>query len=569
MGKIFHNGFNERRRGFVIALSVLLVLASATTAFADWPSFQNTNQNNGVIGTQPPITTPSSISTLTLPSSGAWTGVDTESVISNGVSYTLYNGGNSQSSSGGARIQATTLSGGVDTWNTELFVNNMGDVRANNVSQLSTPCIVNNALYAAKTYYTSSISGISGWTLDGSSFGGTIPTGNHTLVYSGLTLPAAYRDMQIDTGVNTTSTGSALTADVTLGSYNLGTTSSFGGEFILYNENADTTLVPAGTYTLTIVIHNNTGGALTTNDIKFNISNWALYKLTNLTSKPPTIARVENGYGQANTPLSYDDDGNIYWGIYEGDRTYYQYTGSGTNHYPTTGGDDFYGAGAALVTISGTTGKYMVFGSDSGTMYVRSNTKFNSSGNDITTWPIGPGQIRSSVAYSASNSKVFFTGKLSPGALLWSITTSTLLDSAPNAQYNGIALASVSSSTPVVSANNIIYVGINYEFSNGYVIAYDISLNQLKYIFSGAPVQASPIVWSVTLPIANKMDYIYFTTNAPNGKGYCYSFAGQGNPLQKWSAGGTSGNPYAVQGFASDGGKLVYGDDGNRLYVMQ
>jgi hypothetical protein len=83
-------------------------------------------------------------------------------------------------------------------------------------------------------------------------------------------------------------------------------------------------------------------------------------------------------------------------------------------------------------------------------------------------------------------------------------------------------------------------------------------------IYSGDPVQASPIVYS-----GSYYDLIYFTTNSSTGKGYCYYYD-TNYPYSEpvWSAGGTSANPYAEQGFASDNGYLVYGDDANNLYIM-
>ena len=103
----------------------------------------------------------------------------------------------------------------------------------------------------------------------------------------------------------------------------------------------------------------------------------------------------------------------------------------------------------------------------------------------------------------------------------------------------------------------------------GSVEAYDLSLTPLGAVYSGDPVQASPIVYSTSRPA---MDYVYFTSNtsAPFGNvggGYCYSFNGTA-ANQEWVELGTSGNTYAVQGFSSDGNCLVYGDDGNYLYVM-
>jgi outer membrane protein assembly factor BamB len=62
-------------------------------------------------------------------------------------------------------------------------------------------------------------------------------------------------------------------------------------------------------------------------------------------------------------------------------------------------------------------------------------------------------------------------------------------------------------------------------------------------------------------------DYIYFTTNSSSGAGYCYSFDFV-TGTQMWSAAATSGNKYALQGFSAANQFLIYGDDGDYLYIV-
>ena len=128
-----------------------------------------------------------------------------------------------------------------------------------------------------------------------------------------------------------------------------------------------------------------------------------------------------------------------------------------------------------------------------------------------------------------------------------------------------------STTTPTLSDNGVLYAGVNgYDslFNGvGAVYAFDpATLTRLDTIYTGDQVQASSIVYSDTV---EQIDYVYFTTNSAQGAGFCYSYDAFGTIAQEWTAGGTSGNRYALQGFSSDGGYLVYGDDGNNLYFMK
>jgi hypothetical protein len=345
------------------------------------------------------------------------------------------------------------------------------------------------------------------------------------------------------------------------------------GTYYTYNGAA----IPAGTYTVTLNVTAaaNYGAAAT--QITLGRYDWAVYKITDPAGKP-ALSRIAHGEGQAGTPISYDAT-HIYWGVWGGTRSYYQFDTSSPPSAanpavftPNSGnGDDFYGAGAALVSIYGV--PYVVFGSDSATVYVRSTSSFGASGGSFTL-PVPAFRIRSSIALSGG--KVYFTS-YSPtagNAYVWSALTADL-PTASSALPGSLArvmlpVGYTTTSTPVISSNGYIYVG--YSIFNSYpgaggVVAIDASaFTSTIDVYSGDPVQASPIVYS-----NDADDYVCFTTNSDAGKGYCYCFDTSFPTVPAtiaWSAGGTSSNPYAVQGFASDGGYLVYGDDGNYLYIM-
>jgi hypothetical protein len=540
------------------ALPFALTLSMAASAFAAWPSFQNTNTNNGVVTVAPPITTPT-VTPVSLTNNGAWTGVDSTSVINSGVSYTLYNGGATSGSAGGARVQATNLSTGASVWNIQL------DAQASNVSQLSTPYYTNGNIYAAETYYVNILTDTSGWELNGTAvtFPVTIPTGTSILTYTGtnLDLPAAYHDMQIDTGINTSSTGLSAATTVTSGgnTYDLGTSSSYGGEFIIYNANSPSVTVPAGLATLSITISNTTGGILTSDGVAFNISEWALYSVVASSGAATLLA---NGYGQANTPISYDIPAGkyLYWGIWDGDRTYYEYAiGGGVAPTPLANvTDDFYGTGAASVNNNG----YMVFGSDSGTVYIAPVSGF--SGGTANSFTVASGyQIRSSIAVDNNGTNAYFTAYNLTAGNLYQVAVSSLV-SGPTPVPAVVTLTNASTSTPVISANGYVYVGTYNSFTSGTVeavLASSFSGPPIN-IYSGAPVQSSAIVYS-----ANTLDYVYFTTNLyPRGSAFCFrNITGSSTVTQMWTY---LGQNSAVQGFASDAGILVYGDDSNTLYIF-
>jgi hypothetical protein len=160
---------------------------------------------------------------------------------------------------------------------------------------------------------------------------------------------------------------------------------------------------------------------------------------------------------------------------------------------------------------------------------------------------------------------------------LWRINVSDLLNTSYQATDDVEVLNSqTSTSTPVASPNGRIYVGSNDQFTGGGVHVFDYNLSPIGTLYSGEPVQASPILYRYDPSV----DMVYFTTNSSNGKGYCYAYDGQ-TALQKWEGGGSAsaggaGGAYASQGFAFDkissspnAGAFIYGDDSNTLYIFR
>jgi hypothetical protein len=528
---------------------------------------------------------------VTLPNNGAWTGVDATSVANNNVAYTVYNGG-VPGANGGAQIAVTNLTSATVTGHAELLdtTNFPADVSANNYSQLSTPYLTDkDALYALKTYSTTffSESNFAGWSTDGvasidANGNATFPAGQTSYIsYTGNDIITSdVHTINIQTNLNPgSSTTSTYGIELYSGSILIQTLVPSGtafsgtyGTYYTYN-GAE---ISSASYTIRITVTAGTTAA-TANTISLGRYDWVLYRVTNLNAATPTVTALtatNSPYvgpvayeGQANTPISYDSADNIYWGIWGGERSYYQYnTTSGELNVFTpktpVGGDDFYWAGAAFVPINNA--DYMVFGSDSGTVYVQPVASFAVQNNSFAVPQTS--QIRSSIV--SSGNYVYLTSAIttvSPSlGFLWQIDTNTLTSLSPT--IVGAKLTYASTSTPVISNNGYIYVGTYNGYTSGTVDAYDLALNPVN-IYTGDPVQSSPIVWSNT---TTEVDYIYFTTNSnPTtyvGSGYCYAFNGASATGPVWAP--AAATNATLQGMAyADSGNVVWGDDSNNLYI--
>lgn len=553
------------KKALSVVVAFVFVVSMSMTALAAWSSYQRNNTNNGLATAAPTSTSPTISSTTLATSTGStlYSGVDTTPVINGNYAYVLYNGGAVSGTSGGARLASYDVtSPSTARWNIQL------DSSADNVQQLATPYLntSDNSLYVATTHYTNDLAGtgVSGWKDSSgnqiSSF--SFPSGTTTIQYTGLVVPGEYWSPQLVTDITSSST--SLTGSMTLSNgsntYNLGSSTNYGGGFTLYNNSSPSTMVPAGTYTLTVTINNSTGVALSASSFKFLTSAWNLYHVTGADTSSPSVSLLTSGYGQVNTHINTTGN-DLYFGIYEGDRCYYQYDTSTSTltSFKPSGGDDFYWAGAAVV------GSKLVFGSDSGKIYVRpSGSNFGASGygNSFTATQ-SSGKIRSSICYAGSN--VYYT---SQNGYVYKIAASDLTNTSPT--ISNVRLPSNTTGTPTVSDNGYLYIGCyNYGVypTTGAVVAIPTSsFNSYTTIYSGDSVQASPVVYS------NKRtgtDYVYFTTNTTSGNGYCYSYVKNAtSATQVWNTSSVTGN-YTLQGMAvSDSGYMVFGNDANTLYVI-
>ena len=561
------------KRVLTLVLALVLVFALSLGAFAAWTQFQGGGDNNGVISVAPPTTNPQTVLRVGLPtndpynpawySNYVWNSVDVTPLISGGKAYTLYNGGVTNGTLGGARLGITDLA----TGNTcSLQISGIAD----NSFILSTPVIVGSDIYAAvtdlvffdvtepfdSTHWPSSLPSGMNYVdtflaFDDNATGSVESTGYDIDFLYPMNTFTMFSDV-------TTGNGTPVNYSLTLKDSNNVTypvvvnASAPGTGVSVMTYNGAT--IPAGHYKLIVTIgaHTYEGKFWS---VTFKENGWSLFKIENFATNP-NVSRVQDSTntdisypGQANTPITYAD-GNLYWGIYGGTKSYYQLNLNNSALAVFNANDDFYLAGAAVL------GGYAYFGGDSGTLYKRDVSDFASTGTVIDN--INAGRIRSSVA--ANGTDIYFTtqGTAGTGTIQKYDTVSELRTS-----YS-LEASFTSTSTPVISSNGYVYIGAYQGYTGGRVYAFDTDLHLIETVYSGDPVQCSQIVYSDEDEV---IDYVYFTTNSGTGAGYCYSFDGT-TGTQLWTAGGASGNRYAVQGFASDAGYLVYGDDGGMLYII-
>jgi hypothetical protein len=368
-------------------------------------------------------------------------------------------------------------------------------------------------------------------------------------------------------------TGSVVLSDGT-NTYSLGTSYAYGGDFNLYNNTG--VYVPAGTYNVTITLDNTGTGAssVSSTGIVCATSMWRLYKITDANTNNPIVSTnpVASGYGQINTHINTASN-KLFFGIFEGDRCYYQFDPSDNSTIAfKPANEDFYWAGAANV------GSYMVFGSESGKVYKRpigADFALKTMGDlgfviDLCNTVSNPGSVRSSVCYD--NSNLYLTTR---NGYLWKINTG--LTSAVALDIKDASYVSSSTSTPVVSGNGYVYVGgYGYDYTTyqslGAIKAVPVNNFDSAHLTtiwqkSGEGVQSSPVVYSRT---KTKTDYLYFTTNAYLGYGYCISHVTTtGVTASIWDTVGETGSTYTLQGMAvSDSGYVVFGNDANYLYIV-
>jgi hypothetical protein len=318
-------------------------------------------------------------------------------------------------------------------------------------------------------------------------------------------------------------------------------------------------------------------------------SNGNIYKISGINTASPTKQQIFSGAnGEINTPIT--KYGNyIYFGSWVSNGTisgaaepgsYYQLdTTSSINaykEYQSTGARGFYWAGAY------SDGSNVYFGGDDGRLYIRSVNNFDTSGSVVllTDTVSTAGNVRSSIMAKAESgtTSLYFT---SQGGYLWKYT----IGASDPLKYANIG--STSTSTPVMSDNDILYVGCYGTAAQGVkaLASSDFTANitsstdsKWKTVYADTSstatdkVQASVVAYSSTYYDEEvyedvAIDYVYFTTNASAGAGYCYSFVpSTGAAASVWS---TEGSTYTLQGMAGCDGYLVFGNDYNKVYFVK
>lgn len=581
-----------------LLLALVMVISLSVTAFASWNQFQGNSSNNGLISSSNvPVETPALTEAVELTHADDWTadsglpGMDSTPIVVGDTAYVLYYGGSSDDDNGGVRISAVSLSDTPEeVWSTKVS----GDLDVDNISQLGTPYYdeTKQTIYAPVTY---SQNVFAGKTVTADSNGGSIdsngrislPAGTTTCTFTinNVVIDGSSKMTYVPTGI-TVQAGQNISGEVSFtsvssssSSYAFGTSFGYEGyEFCLYNQTGDT--VPAGTYTVKVTLRSNVA-CTGTGSLRSVTPYWRLYMLRAFSNAssialPAQIsdASYVEGAGQFNTPITgttHNGHKYLYFGIYDGDRAYYQYDyttaaqSSLKSFYYFRNGEGFYWAGAAVV------GDSVYFGGEGGYVFKRPiGDTFGSATNTYAY--LSANAVRSSICYDGSN--LYLTTK---DAALWKLSTdlqnktSVSLKNGNNDQYVQNA-----SSTPVVSPSGRIYVGgYNITWNTDGTSAYKGALKAVKWSGSTATVntlwssdsngaiQSSPVVYN-----NGDIDYIYFTTNGANGKAVCVGYDAENEEvLDGWTV---SSGTYTLQGFAvSDSGYLVFGNDNNKVLVIK
>ena len=581
-----------------LLLAVVMVISLSVTAFAAWGQFQGNSSNNGLISSSNvPVETPALTEAVELTHADDWTadsglpGMDSTPIVVGDTAYVLYYGGSSDDDNGGVRISAVSLSDTPEeVWSTKVS----GDLDVDNISQLGTPYYdeTKQTIYAPVTY---SQNVFAGKTVTADSNGGSIdsngrislPAGTTTCTFTinNVVIDGSSKMTYVPTGI-TVQAGQNISGEVSFtsvssssSSYAFGTSFGYEGyEFCLYNQTGDT--VPAGTYTVKVTLRSNVA-CTGTGSLRSVTPYWRLYMLRAFSNAssialPAQIsdASYVEGAGQFNTPITgttHNGHKYLYFGIYDGDRAYYQYDyttaaqSSLKSFYYFRNGEGFYWAGAAVV------GDSVYFGGEGGYVFKRPIGSTFASASNVSTYLSG-NAIRSSICYDGSN--LYLTTK---DATLWKLSTdlqnksSVSLKSSTDDPYVQNA-----SSTPVVSPSGRIYVGgYNITWNTDGTSAYKGALKAVDWSGSAATVntlwssdsngaiQSSPVVYN-----NGDIDYIYFTTNGANGKAVCVGYDAENEEvLDGWTV---SSGTYTLQGFAvSDSGYLVFGNDNNKVLVIK
>ncbi|KAF5437845.1 Outer membrane protein assembly factor, partial [Candidatus Methanophagaceae archaeon] len=257
--------------------------------------------------------------------------------------------------------------------------------------------------------------------------------------------------------------------------------------------------------------------------------------------------------GQMNTPVVYDDH-KIYFGDWDGNKTYYCYSDTGTEIWQRTSesGSGYYWAGAATI------GDYLVYGDDAGhlTSVYKANGTTVAEIDVSTVFGVTAKEIRSSICYVEDLDRIYFTSK---GDYIYALGMNNDGTFDTTDKYH--ADIGYSTSTPAVY-NNKVYVGAGGMYGGGSgVSCLDADLTDEDWHFAAGAVQSSPAI-TTAYDDGDGEVYIYFTTNAAAGKVYCVDESG----VEQWSWGESGKTDWTLCGVAISDGWIFYGTDNKYVF---
>ena len=592
-----------------LLLAVVMAFSLSVTAFASWNQFQGNSSNSGLITSdQVPTSTPSLNEAVELSKSYDWEagkglpGVDAAPIVYGDTAFIAYYGGPGDDNDGGLRVSAVSLSDNPqEVWSSRLLSSRDQDTMdTDNIQQLGTPYYDDTeaVLYVPVTYTKNVLSGLGTPTVTRGvrvSDAGLVTVNSvGNIYYNNVVIEGNTKMTYFATGI-TVAQNQVISGSVTFTAsdgttYSYGTSYGYAGyEFCLYNNaNVD---IPAGTYTVNIYL-NSSKSCTGTQPLRGITPYWRLFYLRAYETQAATYGLVAQeadgtyvqGAGQFNTPLTsvtYGGHKYLYFGIYDGDRAYYQFRYAYRNYsdnaltkfVPAEAGDGFYWAGAAAV------GSNVVFGAENGYLYSRPigdnfGDKTVGTKLDLKTVKSDAGAVRSSICYDGTN--LYLTTK---NGYLWKVAPTLAKSTAKYSDMKYENLVTNSSSTPVAVGSGddaYIYVGgyfIDWSSGTGVYkgalegikaadIKNTIQPTVLWKATSNGAVQSSPVVYS-----NGNTNYVYFTTNGAHGQAVCIQHtSGKTTASTKWSF---DSEDYVLQGFAvSDSGYLVFGNDANLAFVI-
>ncbi|WP_148557308.1 hypothetical protein [Terrisporobacter glycolicus] len=559
---------NLKKKIASLALASVMTASLTISSFAAgnsvlWGGFQKDNTHNGVIDTATYTGAYNSNNFKSHDLENGWVGVDSSPVVgaegNKTYAYILYS---AKSTTNLTKIDCDNPAVGKWEGAEGIAVTNSSNF------QLSTPALVGNSLYFGTTGFgqmaknADLVNGSTeSWTKLSS--GAAISAENNYVKVSGNGTASLTQNLELAKGRGNRvasaiklASGSSATLRVYSGNTQIATKTISGTDWNYLNENVSA-FTAGGKFDVKFELTVN--GTAYVDYCRIFEEGLQIKKVVDVTAATPKIETVTSANigGQIDTPIVVDGN-RLYFGTYTGSKSYYQIdlnNGDKDANFKafTPSNDNFYWAGA-LTDKNG----HVYFGSDSGKIYGGSKDSFDKSTEvkfDLKTKESNAGEVRSTLM--SKDGYMYFTSK---GGYLWCLK----IESNGNLTYKWHKpLDGASTSTPVISNNGYLYVGYYNGFTSGGVKAFDVfdpeSPRELKGLTTG-PVQSSLIAYS-----EGATDYVYFTTNAQEGAGYCYGFDGE-NFSKKWNTGrGT----YTLQGMASGNGYLVFGNDHATIYTIK